>query len=491
VAKMHRGSETAINPTLIILFCFAGISSANILHDIPKHNPLNIDWYPAPSPEDGPAASAHAERNPALIPATAGAIVGAYVFATCVIAVIVLLIKRKLRHQAQLAAKALDIEMVTPANIKISPYSPSPLSPGGGPRNFSWPSPENDTKNPYIFPSSNRSPLTPPGTDPDVDTRIVEADREMMDRSLEDIYAHVMEQEDAKSAGVNVKELPPPVLQKSPLPMASPQRHRRPSNLNLEDPPKTKSRASSIIAALVSPRKKKMKPMQISSPMFTPLSAQFPRNEDYSEREPLSPKYYHPPPPPPIPTDQAPYAHSRNQSNGISPTRTIDEQLNAVSLNPYTQHRSNPSQTSVQSSRADPMSATSTTSQTPLFPPPRQQKPTPAPINTTTSTAATQRALPFRAFEPSITSPSFAPSTKTTVLERTGPGHHGPNTAGLKTPWSAGAVPYSPYQPFTPLMPITPHLVTKEERKAMKKAEGRKPVLEMVKDSDEVWDSGY
>jgi hypothetical protein len=71
-------------------------------------------------------------------------------------------------------------------------------------------------------------------------------------------------------------------------------------------------------------------------------------------------------------------------------------------------------------------------------------------------------------------------------LERTTP-----LSPGLKTPWSAGAVPYSPYQPFTPLMPITPRLVTREERRAMKKMEPRSPVMEMVKDEDDLWDSGY
>ncbi|KAE8444246.1 hypothetical protein EG329_000746 [Mollisiaceae sp. DMI_Dod_QoI] len=493
---MHRGTETAITPALLLLFIYSGISSANILYDPPKNNPLNIDWDPAPSPEDGPALSAHASRNKALLPAQIGGILGAYLFAVCVVGITLILIGRKLRLQVQRATKALDIEMVQPAPIKTSQLSPSPLTPGGGPRNFSWPSPEKDTKNPYIFPSALRSPTTPPGTDPFVDTRVVEADREMLQQDLEDIYAHVMEQEEAKAAGVKVKEMPPPQLQKTgPVPMPAPQRggekKARPSNLNFEEPPKQRSRASSIISSLVSPRKKGLRAMRISSPMATPLSATFPQSAA-SDEEPLTPRYYTPPPPPPIPKDQVPYTHSRNNSNtGISPITSIDQQLNQISLNPYkqsTSHRPNPSQTSVQSSRGDPMSATSTTSQTPLFPPSRSQKSTPAP---TASNNSSVRALPLRQFEPALLSPSFAPSTKTTVLERTGPIHNGPNTAGLKTPWSAGAVPYSPYQPFTPLVPMTPRLVTKEERKAKKKAEGRTPVLEMVKSEDDVWDSGY
>ena len=76
-------------------------------------------------------------------------------------------------------------------------------------------------------------------------------------------------------------------------------------------------------------------------------------------------------------------------------------------------------------------------------------------------------------------------------MERTQEQGRGPNTDGLDTPWSAGAVPYSPYQPFTPIMPITPRLVTKEERKAKKKAQGRTPAMELIKSDDELWDSGY
>jgi len=270
----------------------------------------------------------------------------------------------------------------------------------------------------------------------------------------------------------------------------------RPANLNIDETKsntsKSHSRVSSIISSLKPPRKG-VKGMRISSPIPTPLSSTFPPQQAEDE-EPLSPRYYTPPPPPPVPKDQVPYTHSRNNSNSTvpaaqtSPTRSLAE---ALSVNPYgSRHRPNYSQVSVQSSnRGDPISATSATSQTPLTMPPKQtRQPSPNPPSNNSS----QRALPFRQFEPALTSPSFAPSTKTTVLERAGPvGGAGPQTGGLRTPWSAGAVPYSPYQPFSPVMPITPRLVTKEERKAQKKKEGRTPVLEMIKSEDELWDSGY
>jgi hypothetical protein len=41
------------------------------------------------------------------------------------------------------------------------------------------------------------------------------------------------------------------------------------------------------------------------------------------------------------------------------------------------------------------------------------------------------------------------------------------------------------------MMPITPRLVTKQERKAMKKLEPRTPALEMIKSEDELFDSAY
>jgi hypothetical protein len=296
--------------------------------------------------------------------------------------------------------------------------------------------------------------------------------------------------------------MPPP----APLQSASPPPQRsvtpkkveksRPSNINIEEPKqKSQSRASSIISSLKSPKRRGIRGM-ISSPIPTPLSTTFPSPGNVSDEEPLSPRFYAPPPPPPVPTDQVPYAHVRKNSQGspVSPTRSIAEQLSPYGAQQF--HRPNPSQTSVQSSR-DPASATSATSQTPLFPS-QSQRPPPYPnkststVNLPPSNNSSVRQLPLRQFEPAMQSPSFSYSTKTTVLERTSPLSPGLTTGGgPRTPWSAGAVPYSPYQPFSPMMPITPRLVTKEERKAMKKREARTPTLEMIKSDDELFDSAY
>lgn len=472
-----------------------------------RDNPLGIDYDPAPPPELGPALSAGALRNPAYLPAEIGGIVGAYVLVVFVIGIALLSIGRRLRLQTTVAKVAREVEILpAPATYMY----PSPISPGSGAtqKNFSWPSPEKTDRNPYIFPSTNRSPISPT-IDSSVDLRIVEANKENLNRGLEDLYAHVMAQEEAKAAGKPPPEvsLPRDHFPMQQLPPASSQRQLtkekpKPLGLNVDKPQKTQSRASSIISSLKSPRKSKgLKGLQISSPIPTPLSQTFPR--DYaSDEEPLSPISYNLPPPPPIPKDQVPYTHSRNNSSNastdpspVSPGASIAEQLAYAHPRQYQHHSRNPSQTSVASrdinvglpsNPARKAALPSLVTRTATPPRPQQQSTASNPPSNNNST----RTLPFRAFDPpaGLASPSFSNSTKTTVLERTAPALLSP---GLKTPWTAGVVPYSPYQPQTPMTPFSPRLVTKEERKMKKKLEGRAPVLEMIKSEDELWDSAY
>ncbi|CAK7202688.1 hypothetical protein SEUCBS139899_005414 [Sporothrix eucalyptigena] len=101
------------------------------------------------------------------------------------------------------------------------------------------------------------------------------------------------------------------------------------------------------------------------------------------------------------------------------------------------------------------------------------------------SALRTGGGLPLRAYEPSITSPSFAThnQTKQTVFERSGP----LSPSGAQTPWTGAPVPYSPYQPFSPVIPMTPSLVTKADRKRMRRLEPKTPTMEMVRSTDETW----
>jgi hypothetical protein len=42
------------------------------------------------------------------------------------------------------------------------------------------------------------------------------------------------------------------------------------------------------------------------------------------------------------------------------------------------------------------------------------------------------------------------------------------------------------------MIPVTPRLITKEDRKIMKKQEKKMgPVQELIKSEDDLWDSGY
>ncbi|CAK7231208.1 hypothetical protein SBRCBS47491_007853 [Sporothrix bragantina] len=100
------------------------------------------------------------------------------------------------------------------------------------------------------------------------------------------------------------------------------------------------------------------------------------------------------------------------------------------------------------------------------------------------SALRTGGGLPLRAYEPSITSPSFAThnQTKQTVFERAPLSPGGPTT-----PWTGAPVPYSPYQPFSPVVPMTPSLVTKADRKRMRRMEPKTPTMAMVPSIDDTW----
>ena len=70
-----------------------------------------------------------------------------------------------------------------------------------------------------------------------------------------------------------------------------------------------------------------------------------------------------------------------------------------------------------------------------------------------------------------------------------------PDKSRLLAPGSAvPATPYSPYMPQTPLTPMTPsRLVTREERKRMKKEQGRRVLTQddVVPEENDMWGDGY
>ncbi|KAH8666401.1 hypothetical protein BX600DRAFT_435805 [Xylariales sp. PMI_506] len=511
---MQTGPYRAITTTTSFLFALVFTSSfIPSCRAVPSvlsgrdNNPLNIDWYPAPSPEDGPPLSAGALRNPAYLPAQIGGIVGAYALSLVVVAAALLLLAKKRREHLRAGDEDFE-DLASELPFKLAPegdYQYPVASPRSPVRNYSYPSPVEKEPTPYIFPPPPRATITL-GVNPHVNQAIVAADREMAQQQLEEMYKYVMEQEAAKEAGVILEGPPGPLVKPPPTPSSQSQKsgflkkgRSKPADLDLGRAAgeRTQSRTSSILSALKSPRSKKsVRGISISSPIMTPMSGTFPRQEG-EEMEAIPPRQYAPAPPPPVPADQNPYM-SRRQTRPVEPltppdispesTMSIDERLE-VQLG----HSRNVSQAPTE---ADPTSAVSERSTTPLIGLPSSPKAhvtsfpslpsSPKPGATFSranapSAVRTGGALPLRAYEPALMSPS-AQTTKQTVFERAPL-----SPSALRTPWTGAPVPYTPYQPYTPVVPVTPSLVTKADRKRLRALQPKTPTMEMVRGNDEIW----
>ncbi|EJT80323.1 hypothetical protein GGTG_00324 [Gaeumannomyces tritici R3-111a-1] len=434
---------------------------------------------------------------------------------------------------------APDPSFSYPVNGQEYPY---PTAPALSPRNFSYPalaSPTRTEQSFHTYAPSPTSTIIAPGVDLSVDQNVVAADRQMAQTQLEDMYRLVMEQEAAKEAGVKFEappmpaaRLPPPQHQASASTGTLTKKERfKPASLNLSKEDKPHSRTASILSALKSPLKKKsqVQGISISSPIMTPMTGTFPRAEG-EELRTIPPRQYAPAAPPPVPTDQPYHQQQHSQPRRVmqpltpdmSPdsTQSIDERLGGQLADasqhrrqlPLREHQQNhhhnnnnyhSRNVSTVTTEVDPQSATSERSTTPLVGLPQSPKPgmsrfpsgslalpsSPKPGATfqrsgAPSAVRTGGALPLRAYEPALASPGLiARTTKETTFERAGP--LSPN--GQRTPFTGAAVPYSPYQPFSPVIPMTPSLVTRADRKRMRKLEPKTPTLEMVKSESDIW----
>ncbi|KXH33915.1 hypothetical protein CSIM01_02250 [Colletotrichum simmondsii] len=532
--------------TFVLFFFFCSTSyitlaapSPSVLETRSNNNPLNIDWDPAPSPEDGPPASANALRDPAYLPYQIGAIVGSYGVSLVLVAGLLLVLSKRRREALTAGDDEVNFEggLEEPLDDPKSPPKLTlevPSSPRSIPRspvrNFSCPgaeeyqTPEYPTpQTPYVNPTPT-STLQAPGIDFTVDQRIVAKDKKMAQTQLEEMYKYVMEQEEAKLQGIKLEgspvlsanpQLPTPTNASFSKSSLRKEKHK-PGNLNLaeEKPEKKQSRASSIFSALRSPKKdKNVRGISISSPIMTPMTGTFPRQEA-QEMNAIPPRQYAPPPPPPVPMSQMQMPYGVHQHNGqvspVSPdhspesTQSIDERIGGqIPIGHVRKPSAAPSE-------MDPNSAVSERSTAPLIGLPQSPKPgarfsstlpsSPKPGSSfqlpasplpgagfrskAPSAVRTGGSLPLRAYEPALSSPSLASqTTKQTVFTRTGP----LSPSGARTPATGMAVPYSPYQPFTPCVPMTPSLITKADRKRMKKLEPKTPTLEMVRSDDDIW----
>ncbi|KAI2617811.1 hypothetical protein GGR54DRAFT_198344 [Hypoxylon sp. NC1633] len=493
---------------LFLSSTFTPFCSASVIQDL--HNNY---FDPAPAPEYGPPLSAGALRNTAFLPAQIGGLVGSYALSLVVVAAVLLILARKRRERLEAGDDELDdrskYQFAFPP-IQVGAqgqYPQSGLDPPKSPvKNFSYPTPPTPTTlrsptSPYIVPSLHSTSTL--GVNPLVDPRVVAADRAMAQQQLEEMYKLVMEQEEAKEAGVTLDQPPAPIAQQPPPKQGILKRGKnKPASLDLAaGAEKPQSRASSILSAFKSPRKKNVKGISISSPIMTPMSGTFPRHEE-EEMSSIPPRHYAPPSPPPVPSDQKLYPRTSRYHGSIAPitppdispesTQSIDERLGHM--------RSNSQYT-----EADPVSAISERSTAPLVGLPSSPKPgvnrfpslpsSPKPGSTfptspreqsfsrpnAPSAVRTGGALPLRAYEPSLSSPS-AQTTKQTTFERSPL-----SPSGLRTPWTGAPVPYTPYQPFSPVVPVTPSLVTKADRKRMRQLQPKTPTMEMVMSDEEVW----
>lgn len=588
----------------------------------PNNNPLDIDWDPAPSAEDGPAGAAYALRDPAYLPAQIAGIVGSYAFSLVVVALLLLALSKKRREHLRAAEELEEVwdrhhsqvfdygegredsdrqqgpypvptfnddYLEDPPSYRDGVYQVRPVSitgqllipeqVHGHVRNFSLPSPtatkfeiptltevarleepyQATSPASYFLPSPTSTTRGPIGQDPEVPQDVVQRDRSMAQAELEQMYKYVMEQEEAKEAGVEFRApMVPAQPRDSTMTSSSHKREKnKPANLNLANPEKKESRTSSFLSALKSPGRKKKQPVgiSISSPIMTPMSGTFPQYVG-EEMSAIPPRQYAPAIPPPVPMNhsQASFASRRNTGHiaplmtppDLSPesTQSIDERLGGMAkrkgsgsdeyhsddendegqdqvgnMQPHSRHIS----VATTADGADPVSAISDTGSqaallrtTTLNAPgvrtsglPTSPKPgvnrfpsLPSSPKPGASFASQQRAgpssavrtggmLPLRAYENAMvaspTTGQFAPRTTETVFQRAGPmSPGGMHTA--RTPMTGMAVPYSPYQPFSPVVPITPgRLVTRADRKQMRRMEPKTPTLQMVKSDDDLW----
>lgn len=431
-----------------------------------------LDNYrnPPPSPEDGPPASAHASRNKSLLPAQICGVVGGYVLTVLIWGVLLLTVGRRMRRKTENSPKTLELELVT-----ARPSSKTPGSPLSARSATSWFKKgfKKNTPNDSAIGSPQSPVVHSPGS---FDQKVIDADRERAQNDMERLYAAVMEHdrkksysqvsaaeeetelEDRRPAKINtsrdfsttsnpsspVKAIYPPGYRNGP-PTAPLPRDR----LNDQQPPASprsilskKSHTSNNSTS--SKTRFNLKNLRISGPI-----QKYPGESANDEaRTPLSPRFYNPGAPPSPPTQQ-------NSPTTPGDLEEAYEQLDEVQPLPR------PAPQRAGSSNQTPTSAT-------------------APKSATSSA----NSLPLRGYAEPLKSPDL----RTTVLDRR------MDKLSMTTPKTGVPyTPYSPYMPFTPVTPVTPHLVTKKERKSMKKMEGRKAAAreDMVQSPKEIFGDAW
>lgn len=435
--------------------------------------PVNI-WHisiwesPAPPPDQGPPLSAHALRDKSKLPYEVAGILGAYVVWAAVSALLILFVGKCLREKAKSSPCTLNMEIVkphvNPTGFGVAPGPKSPVQ--------QWASPATTAVNSFQSPKFGHDYKSSQASVSTFDDRIIEQDKARNMDHMERLYAAVMAHDEKKSppkqtsgfdhAPLKSPTMNPPELQHlraesnavqalghpmAPSSTSPTSEYSRPTpTLSAASSRLTKavsffssshSRASSAASTKSRPSRISIRKLPISSPIASPDLRE---SATYVDEPPLSGRNYAPGPPPLTPAMKSAAAHARemDMKSAAAQAREMDR---------------------IQAARA----------------------PAPPPLPLQSSAVNGSRSLPFR---DAYTPPQSAPATKITYLEkRESVLHPAPKTGVPSTPYSA-------YQPFTPMTPITPgRLVTKEERKRIKKQGGTKVLSDddMVKSDEDMW----
>ncbi|KAF2116236.1 hypothetical protein BDV96DRAFT_573622 [Lophiotrema nucula] len=442
-------------PTSLSLLVFVSCAAAAPSNPI---NPFTNYKDPTPSPEEGAPASYHADRNKAHLPAEICGIVGAYVGTVLIFGILLLTVGRRMRRRTEDSPKTLELELV---NAKAFNTPASPSSAKSATSWFKRSFKKNGTAD-----SAIGSPSSPVVHSPSsFDQKVIDADKERAQVEMERLYAAVMDHDKKKTySQVSTSEQGDTDLHErtrsnpsSPVrAIYPPGYHNGPPTAPLprdrvrDQPPASprsilSKKSQTSVNSTNSKTRFNLKNLRISGPI-----QKYPGEAANDEaRTPLSPRFYNPGAPPSPPTQQ---------NSPITPGDVEEayEDLDAVQPLP----------------RPAPQRAGSGFQETPTS--------ATAPRSATSSTGS----LPLRGFAEPLKSPDL----RTTVLDRR------TDKLSLTTPKTGVPyTPYSPYMPFTPVTPVTPHLVTKKDRKHMKKYGGRKVQDrdDMVQSPKEIFGDAY
>ncbi|TQS38494.1 hypothetical protein Golomagni_00999 [Golovinomyces magnicellulatus] len=403
-------------------------------------------------------------RATPTLPTQIGGIIGAYLASLCIICIAIYILSRRLRNRLQVNPENFSTEVRELQFVEgLDAYGPSDLITDRI-LTFTNTSPEKDGQNPCII-SPPCSLQVVNARDQSFDSRVIEADREISSRNLEDFYAHVMAQEEAKGNGTSLAGLPiPQPLQKTAsTPMNIPQSEQNiceHKKISRETHKSSKSKilekvvaSSSSLLSRLKPSKVEVKPshnLKISLPILQPKIESFGEQLERSGHL-LGHRSY--------------YSTSRDNRNYSSTQPTSGESTSHI----YENYAPSTDLKSPLSSSSQPRIQTSNIG----------------------STQLSSYSLPLRRFESDSESKCFIPpATKTTILERMKRSDNLEiGTPGISR--SSGSTPYSPYQPLSMTIPVTPILITREERKQRKKLKPKTPVLELVRNEADLWDSAY